>query len=156
MQLIIRIFCVLLVLISGVAQAQIKDQAAVEKIMADIDEQLMKRDINGLLKHFSANAKITINSNMRGQQKTLTMNTREYADYFRQMAATVTDYRYQRTETNIDVSEDRKKAVVQTKANETTKMRTTSMTGTSAATIIFERINGRTLITSLAATANIR
>lgn len=156
MQLISRLSFLCLLLISIAAHAQVLDKTTIEKMLVEIDQLAAKKDVAGMQRFISPDAKLTISTTSGGQTQTLSMSRSEYIEAGKQGLAAVTDYRTQRSDTKIEIVANGKKAIIRHKTTESMKMQGQRVSGTSFSTTTVELMNGVPLITAVTANVNMQ
>jgi len=156
MQAIARFLLPALLLAAFTAHAQALDKKNVEKFLTEMDQAQINLDAAGMEKFLSPGVKITMSITQGGKKQTTEMSRGEYIASARQNFAAAKDYRYQRSNTKIEIAGGGKKAVVTAKNVESMKVQGLPMTGISQVTLTVELIDGQPLVTSVMADGTVK
>ncbi|MBI3714595.1 MAG: nuclear transport factor 2 family protein [Betaproteobacteria bacterium] len=156
MQSLARWSMPVLLLAAVAAHAQVFDKKNVEKFMTEMDQAQIKQDAAGMEKFLSPAVTITMSITQAGKKQTTEMSRSEYIASARQNFAAAKDYRYQRSNTKIEIAGGGKKAVVTAKNTESMKMQGLPVTGVSQVTLTVELIDGQPMVTSVVADGTVK
>jgi len=156
MQVIARFLLSALLLAAFAAHAQTLDKKSVEKFLTEMDQAQIRQDAAGMEKFLSPAVTITMSLAQGGKKQKTEMSRSEYIASARQNFAAAKDYRYQRSNTRIEITGGGRKAVVTADNIESMKMQGQPLTGISQVTLTVELIDGRPLVTSVVADGTVK
>jgi hypothetical protein len=129
----------------GCAQ-QTLDEAAVRKVLAEVDRAAAERNADGVARHVSESAKLTVEMTTNGQPQSVSMNKSQYVDAMRQTWAAVEDYEFQRLNVRITIAGAR--ATVTSTLLESITMQGQTLRTTTEDTSVLELVSGRPQLVS--------
>ncbi|MFQ5657086.1 MAG: YybH family protein [Candidatus Methylomirabilales bacterium] len=124
-------------------------EAQIQQILESIDAAAMQKNAEGIVRYFARDCIIRLDMPGPHGRQLLTVNREEYLASLRESFSTVTDYKYHRSETKIDISPDGQSARVTGKIFETMTVEDRIIESLSQHTAILEVRSDELLITSL-------
>lgn len=123
-----------------------------EKILAIInsaDAAITRGDVKGMTEHMASDIVVTVHIPGPEGTQVITMNLRQYEQFFEETMKAVTDYIYTRKDTQIVIAPGGDTATVKSTVLERTTIDGRVITSITEETAVFELRQGRILVTSL-------
>ncbi len=125
------------------------DKATVNAICTAADAAIVHNDIEALGKLISANARIINTSIVDGERQTVSLTKAEYLDALSEQLDSLSDYRYERKTTSIEIVGKGKMAIAKDRTVESMSMDGVRLRAVSTSTFIVELVKGVPLVTSI-------
>jgi hypothetical protein len=149
MRVVFRLLGLFVLVWAGTAHAAQLDSSVLEKMVADMDAAIAKRDVDKLGSYLAPAVRITVTASQGKKKATATMNKADYLRAAKESFTGTTDYKYVRLETRIDVSPDKKSAGIHLKTKESAKIQGRESASTSTSNAKVELIQGAPMIVSI-------
>ena len=144
--------CLYLLLTVTVCLAEQATKITEEKILSlltSMDEAAIRQDVKALIAHMAPNVTIQLEIPGPGGKQTFRFNIKEYETHLKESFAQASDYKYKRTETNIEIAKDGQTARVTDTVLETVSIGGQTIRSETRETAMLELQNGKLLITAL-------
>lgn len=143
------LLCVALALAPLASFAQLS-QAAVQRLIADMDRAISQKDVAGVARLLSDDVTIEVTVRAVGQSQKMALTKSTYVDMLTKAWAAASSYEYKRSNVKITLSGP-SRAVVSATAKEKTVVNGETFFASTSESAVIEIIGGRPLITRIAA-----
>lgn len=133
---------------SAAAEPKITEQQ-VSALLKVIDQETAQQDNQAVLTHIADNVVVTLTVPGPKGPQTITLNKSEYQSNMEQGAQAISNYKYQRGNTKIEISRDGKSARVTDVVYESFTMEGKTVHTVSQETTVFTLIGGQLLATAI-------
>ena len=152
----ILLSCLLLALpiMSGPSYAQSTDEITESKVLAmieSVDRAARKGNVPGIIGVLAKDVKITVTftNPADGTEHVLKFNKEQYALSVRQAIRQRVEYEFNRNNTRVTISKDRKTAMVISDVYETVTIQESTVRGATSEVTILSLLDGKILVTSI-------
>jgi hypothetical protein len=139
------ILSALLLAAPGLGCAQALDEAAVRKMLSEVDRAVAARNPDAVAHHISDSATLTVDVTVNGQAQRISMRKPEYVNAMRETWSAVDRYDYRRSDVRISIAGGR--ATVTSIVTESVTMQGRTLNTTTSDTSVIELVNGRPQLT---------
>lgn len=133
---------------AGVRAAKITEEK-LRAIINSMEAAITRGDVKGVIEHMASDVVVTVHVPGPEGTQVITMNLRQYEQFFEEGMKAVTDYIYTRKDTKIDIAPGGDTATVKSTVLERTTLNGRVISSIAEETAVFELQQGRILITSL-------
>jgi hypothetical protein len=124
----------------------------VEQFLASVDAASAKRDPNVIIDHMAPDAVISVR--MNGAAQVVRISGKDYKEKVKGELAVLKDYKYQRSDTKIEISKDQQKARVTMRISETMTAPNGTYRAETKQTTIYALKDGKLIIQSVDSDSN--
>ncbi len=121
----------------------------IERLLGTLDDAVRRKDVDGVLRHISHDAMITIHLKQGPQQQTALLTRDDYRKTLAMAFAFPSANDFTRTNTSVSLSADERSAKVSCKSTETLRPANHEFKAEGEETMLFGIRNGKPMITSL-------
>lgn len=121
----------------------------IDRLLGTLDDAVRRKDVDGVLRHISHDATITIHLKQGPQQQTALLTRDDYRKTLGMAFALPSDNDFTRTNTSVSLAADERSAKVSFKSTETLRPANHEFKAEGEETLLFAIRNGKPMITSL-------
>ncbi|MFO0701551.1 MAG: nuclear transport factor 2 family protein [Nitrospira sp.] len=121
----------------------------IDRLLGTLDDAVRRKDVDGVLRHISHDAVITIHLKQGPQQQTALLTRDDYRKTLAMAFAFPSANDFTRTSTSVSLSSDERSAKVSFKSTETLRPANHEFKAEGEETMLFTIRNGKPMITSL-------
>lgn len=121
----------------------------IDRLLGALDEAVRRKDVDGVLRHISYDATITIHLKQGPQQQTASLTRDDYRKTLAMAFAFPSDHDFVRTHTSVSLSPDERSAKVSFKSTETLRPANHEFKAEGEETLLFTIRDGKPMIISL-------
>jgi len=121
----------------------------IHRLLGALDDAVRRKDVDGVLRHISHDATITIHLRQGPQQQTALLTRDDYRKTLAMAFAFPSDNDFTRTNTSVSLSSDERSAKVSFKSAETLRPANHEFRAEGEETLLFTIRDGKPMITSL-------
>lgn len=143
------LLCVTSAAMSAAGAEERITEAQIKQILKAIDAAVRQKDAEGIIRHFAKDCVIRLDMPGPHGRQHRRVDREEYKASLKQSFSMLTEYKYHRGKTTIDIAPDGKSATVTGKIFETMTVEDRVMDSVTQHTAIFAVRSGELLITSL-------
>lgn len=121
----------------------------IDRLLGALDEAVRRKDVDGVLRHISYDATITIHLKQGPQQQTASLTWDDYRKTLAMAFAFPSDHDFVRTHTSVTLSPDERSAKVSFKSTETLRPANHEFKAEGEETLLFTIRDGKPMIISL-------
>ena len=143
-----KIFFLALLSFSTLIQAELLNEATINKMMNNIDKAIANKNADSIVSYMSNNVEIIMNINMGDKKQVINPTREKYIEMLKQGFAVYKNYEYSRTNVNIRLGSPRK-AFVSTDINESMVVNEQVIKGHSKEKIVIDLVEGKPIITKI-------
>lgn len=133
---------------SGMADVRLTREG-IDRLLGALDTAVRKKDVDGVLRHISHDATITIHLRHGSQQQTALLTRDDYRKTLAMAFAFPSDNDFMRTNTSVSLASDERSAKVSFKSTETLRPANHEFKAEGEETMVFTIRDGKPMITSL-------
>ena len=121
----------------------------IDQLLGALDDAVRRKDVDGVLRHISHDATITIHLKQGPQQQTALLTRDDYRKTLAMAFAFPSDKDFTRTNTSVSLASDERSAKVSFKSTETLRPANHEFKAEGEETLLFSVRDGKPMITSL-------
>ena len=121
----------------------------IDRLLGALDEAVRRKDVEGVLRHISYDATITIHLKQGPQQQTALLTRDDYRKTLAMAFAFPSDHDFTRTNTSVSLAADERSAKVSFKSIETLRPANHEFKAEGEETLVFTIRDGKPMITSV-------
>lgn len=131
-------------------------ESEIEAVLQQIDAAVEDHDVDGIMAHIAEDAELAVTTRMGGRSQTQQLSASQYRRALKEAFEQSQDYEYERIEAKIDVALDGASATVDSRIEESMRIRGRNFRSDTDENAVFEHRDGRFMLTSVQAEIQVR